>query len=126
MGESAEGIRGTRSVGALAAQRLIMPTGLHTVIDVSGVPGDDEAFVPVPEAYLDCRVIYADVTGIIKIQYKNPLDGELHIEVLDIGTNFKPISCVTRVYKNYKSGSACTAQVYKNDGTLVVGLKLRK
>jgi hypothetical protein len=126
MGDSAEGLRGTRQTGPLGAQRLVIPTGLHYVVDVSGVPGDDNAYVDIPSAYQDCRCVYVDVTGIIKIQYKDPVDGELHIEVMDIGTSMKPISCVTRVYKNYKSGSACTAQVFKDDGNLVVGLKLRK
>lgn len=126
MGESAEGIRGTRSVGELAAQRLVIPTGLHTVIDVSGIPGDDNAYVEVPDEYKDCRAIYCDVTGTTKIQYKNPADGEFHIEVLTVDTPLKQISCVTRVYKNIRSGTAATAQVYKDDGNLVVGLKLRK
>ena len=70
MGESAEGLRGTRQVGPLGAQRLIVPTGVHTVIDVSGVPGDENAYVVVPDEFKDCRCIYSDVAGTIKIQYK--------------------------------------------------------
>lgn len=74
-----------------------------------------------------CRQIFCDVGGIAKfdVQAIDSDSGTVTI-VHDFSTvNPLNIECkVVKVYKEYKSGTDTTAQVYKSNGTAVIGIKV--
>jgi hypothetical protein len=114
-----ESYKGIPQISPDRGINFIQPTGEHEAVDASSADATP--------SMTNCRSIYADVEGIIKIDYTSPVDGQTHTEVLTVGTAFKQIRNVTKVYNTYDGGSTeCTAQVYKDDGSLVVGLKLRR
>ena len=129
MAEKRPGLRGTRDLREDAARRMIMPTSRHVVIDVQNLNANEEQqYVDVPEEYWDNRCCYCDTAGIVKVGYIDGVTGEQRIEVLTLGTNLKQISLINRVYGYYIAGdeaTKCTSYVYKDDGTRVLGIKLR-
>lgn len=113
-----EAYKGIDRVSPDRGINFIQPTGEHEVADASGGV--------VTPTMQNCRAIYADVEGIAKIDYKSPVDGQVYTEVLTVGTAFKQIRNVIKVYDTYDGSTPCTAQVYDATGALVVGLKLRR
>jgi len=110
---------GLSDVGPDMAAKLMMPTHDHEVVDSSASNA-----TPVME---NSRLVYVDVTGIIKFDYVNDLTGATQTEIMTLNAGAPlPFRNVSRVYRYYTGTSACTAQVFKADGTLTVGLKLRR
>jgi hypothetical protein len=110
------------SNGSEHAQILQMPTIDHEVVNLSGVTGSDT----VTPTMDNCRAIYADSEGIIKIGYLDA-SGTQKTEVMSLQAgSMYPIRNVNLVYGTYNGTNACTAQVYTDAGALVVGVKLRR
>jgi len=104
--------------GDEAAQMLI---GFHQHETVNSASADA---VPTMQ---NCRAIYCDVDGLIKIDYNDDF-GNPHTETLAmVGGTERQFRNVTKVYRYRTGTTACTAQVYLDDGSAaVVGLKVRR
>lgn len=88
----------------------------HEVVDASS--GDQE----VDHISLG-RWFEVDEAGIIKVAYVDVTGNErLLVKWVEPGIHHYPN--IVRVYQNYTGSTACTAKVYKADGTLVVGVRV--
>lgn len=121
-----KGLRGTRSVAGDDALRFIIPTGDHYTIVAADIP-ENPGYIDLEALFPDCRVIYADVSGYVKIGYLSGKDQSQKYEVLTVETGFKQITSVNRIYRYYTGTTAMTTQVMRDDGTgPVAGVKVRK
>lgn len=114
--------RGVFQFGEPAAMNRVTGTPEHLTVDVSAGSYD------VPASWANCKGISCDTSGIIKIDKENPLDGGIDTEVLQIeaGTILQ-LTFVKKVYQYYVGTTACTATVWKDDGSAqVAGIKLRR
>lgn len=74
---------------------------------------------------LKCRYAKVDVTGIIKVSYTTDNGGSEMTEVVNaVAGSIIQIPNITKVYRYYVGTTPCTAQVYTDAGSAVVGLKL--
>jgi hypothetical protein len=94
------------------------------VVDASA---GDVTVTTLDSKWANCRYISADVAGIIKIDYLDAT-GQTETEVLQLNAGeLRPVRCVSKVYKQYKAATDCTAQCYGTDGELDnPGIKLHR
>jgi hypothetical protein len=98
--------------------RLMVGTMQHEVVDVTSAD--------VVPAITNCRCIYADVGGIVKISYVAP-QGDTMTEVIALNdATFYPVRNVTKVFRYYTGTTATTCKAYSAAGAQVNGIKLRR
>jgi hypothetical protein len=112
-------VAGLPEIAGDRALRLLLGTAHHEVCNAASGNA-----VP---SMTNCRFIYVDVAGIIKIDFTDDHDGTTETEVLYLpaGVPFHRRN-VTKVYRYYTGTTSCTAQVYDDTGAAVVGLKLER
>jgi len=77
-------------------------------------------------SFQNCRAIYADVGGIVKIDYMDG-SGNKKTEVITLNdATFYPIRNVTVAYRYYTGTTATTCKIYDASGSLVTGIKIRR
>ena len=128
MGTRIEQFKGFPQIAGNNIGRLMIGTIRHQVIDLTNLTGD-YADLSGGDNIENCRVIYADTEGTAKISYIDDSDGTEHTEVTTVGTSFKQVRNVTKVWKRRIVGSdtpVCTAKVFRDDGEEVYGIKIRR
>lgn len=73
----------------------------------------------------NCNEVFADVAGIIKVDFRKGFDGETFTRVFALAAGI-PIKLrnVIKVYQEYKASTNCTATIYNSAGATKVGLHL--
>jgi len=97
----------------------------HVMIDVSSADksvGDVSGDLP---SFQNCRAFSVDVSGIIKFDIRDGVGGSDHTVIMQPAAGvLHPVGHISKVYANYKTGTACTATCYDATGTLKAGLHL--
>jgi len=96
------------------------PTAAHESVNASAAD--------VVPTMTDCRYIYADTAGIVKIDYIARDGVTIATETMTLlASTWYPVANVKKVYRYYTGSTAITTTVYVDAGSsLVAGLKLRK
>lgn len=97
--------------------RSILGSAGHYVANVTS--GD----ATLSSAQLRSRYFTVDVEGIIKFDYTDDA-GTTYTRVMIALPGVNHYLNITKVYQNYKSATACTAQSYSDAGLLVTGIAL--
>jgi hypothetical protein len=105
--------------GGRSTEAMVMGSDIHCECNVASGNATP--------SFTNCRALYCDVSGIIKISYRSDDDGNTHTEVLYVNAGSPlPFRNIITVYQYYVGTTPCTAQIYTSAGALVVGIKLRK
>lgn len=109
--------------------RSILGAARHTIIDLSGAedqtmidPSNDPETASEPKK--GCRYFEVDVEGIIAFDYTDDTGNTTYHRVMTALAGINHYGNITKVYATYDGSNACTAQVYGDDGALVVGVAL--
>ena len=111
-------MKGIPDVSEKRATSLQMPSAEHETCDVTSAD--------VVPSMLNCRCVYADQEGIAKFSYLDA-KGYEHTEVkyFSAGVMY-PIRNINKVFRYYTGSTDTTSQIYLQDGSSVIGLKLRR
>jgi hypothetical protein len=99
----------------------MLPTAGVGCTDVVVLDASDKNVVP---DISNCHYFQVDVSGIVKIDFQDQT-GEVKTEVLQANAGTPCLRRnIVKLYQNYAKDTPITAHVFKQNGTLVRGIKL--
>ena len=105
--------------GGRVTEALSVPSARHEECNVTSAD-----VVPTMQ---NCRCVYSNTAGRVKVDYLDDDDGSIHTEIIDVSPAFVPVRNVTKVYRYLTGTTVPTSKIrLAADDSEVVGLKLRR